>query len=438
MNEKKKFSTEIQLMLVLFFAAITLVAVSMLLGGLSSRPAMAQGPIPISTPTVAFTPAPLAAFGLTADSIVGLAVPSYDLSIANTAQVISVTSGSIVTYTMTITNNSTSSAQYFYFYDSYPSEMVQPINYTFSAGVTALSNAAANPQWLITSVLSANSSMMITVTGQLTSTRDVQVVNTAVVTPFITGADPIPGNNTASASVTVDGYLDLLTLYLPIVSKYPTPTPTPTPPVVLAYHQNFEDKNSSDAWYQGSGYGNGCSTTYDGGRYRVDQTKENRTCLPVAKDKGKPESPFRTYGEWEVTAYHSEGESNAALGIFINGAGGDNYYAFRIWPNASCSSGSGGAWELQRRKDGNENTIAGSKTTCTSFIKRGYGIDNANTIRIAHNGLVLSMYSNGNLLGTHTENTSDNRTGTAAGVYVRSADKDVKIKFDDFKAYRYP
>ncbi len=430
-----KLRTEIQLMLVLLFAAAGLIGVSVVLGGVT--PSLAQGP---ATPTplqLVITDEDLAAFGLPANAIHASDVVTFDLHVVKSSSVTSVTAGSTINYTIVITNNGPGTAQGVIFQDVPPNQLVN-INYTFSPGMSAISNGATIPsqlKWLLLNGIPINQSTKITVTGQLTSALSLTVTNTAMITSYNPAAESGIRPNTGSADVWVTGDSAAVgrILYLPYVSKMPTPTPTPTPQVVLAYTQNFEDKNSSLAWYQGD-LGSGCRTTYDNGRYRVDETQDSTSCLPPAKDKNNPESPNRTYGEWEVYAYLSEGDSNAAYGLFINGAGADNYYAFRIWPNNSCSSG--GGWELQRRKNGSESTIAGSKTVCNPAINRG--VNGTNTIRLAHKGLVLSMYVNGTLVGTFTENSSDHRTGTASGVYVRSANIDIKVKFDDFKAYKYP
>jgi hypothetical protein len=138
-----------------------------------------------------------------------------------------------------------------------------------------------------------------------------------------------------------------------------------------------------------------------------------------------------------VTAYHSEDlsgggdRSNAAYGLFINGQGGDNYYLFRIWPNNGCATG--GDWQLIRRRNGNNSTLRSD--SCASAINRDGG---TNILKIAHRSdRTLSVYVNDTLLSSYPESSSNHLTGEATGVYVRSADEDVRIKFDDFKVYRF-
>jgi hypothetical protein len=135
-----------------------------------------------------------------------------------------------------------------------------------------------------------------------------------------------------------------------------------------------------------------------------------------------------------VAAYHSDGQSNAAYGIFINGEGGDNYYLFRIWPNDDCSDG--GRWQLIRREDGSNTTLLNG--SCSSLIKEGIGSGATNVLRISHStDRKLSVYVNGQLLSSIIDTSADHLTGEATGVYVLSDDREVIMKFDDFKVYRH-
>ena len=69
--------------------------------------------------------------------------------------------------------------------------------------------------------------------------------------------------------------------------------------IELAYHENF---NSGDPWFEFNF--NGCSTNNTNSQYWVD-LDNNKTCLPPAQNEDKPESPYRTYGEFEVEAVSS-------------------------------------------------------------------------------------------------------------------------------------
>lgn len=210
-------------------------------------------------------------------------------------------------------------------------------------------------------------------------------------------------------------------LYFPIVYKNPTPTP---PPIVLVYEENF---NSGEPWIEfDSG---GCDAYHSNAQYWVELTEDNNCWPPADSDAN------RTEGEFQVDAYQS-GDSgkrgNAAYGLFINGAGGDYNYLFRIWPNNSCSSG--GDWELLRTSGGNTSTVA--QGDCNTAIKRGFGSDYTNTLKITHNSNVISVYVNGTLLRSYTDSAP--LTGTATGIYLKSTDTPILIKYDNFKVYRYP
>jgi len=210
-------------------------------------------------------------------------------------------------------------------------------------------------------------------------------------------------------------------IYFPIVYKNPTPTP---PPIVEFYSEDFNDGSS---WPTGKW--NDCDPSHSSGQYWVELTDDS-SCWPPADSDAN-----RAYGEFQVDAYQS-GDSgkrgNAAYGLFINGAGGDYNYLFRIWPNNSCSSG--GDWELLRTHGGSTSTVA--QGDCNTAIKRGYGSDYTNTLKITHKGNVISVYVNGTLLRSYTDSAP--LTGTATGIYLKSTDTPILIKYDNFKVYRYP
>ena len=368
----------------------------------------------------------LAEFGVSAAEIIQ-ANNNFALVVVKRANVTTVDSGVQVTFTITITNQGPDEALGVFFYDEFPAEMIN-VNYSFSPGAGAVHNAVDDPKnylWLLGSPIPKGSAVIVTITGELVSARNVTVTNVAKAYAY--------GNPTTiyqdAVEVGIRGYAPdaPLPIYLPIIFKAPPP-----PPIVLAYHEDF---NSGNPWLEFSS--NGCTTDNRDDKYWVDLDQTDRTCFPPARNQDKPEKPYRTYGEFEVTAYHSEdltgggGRSNAAYGIFINGEGGDNYYLFRIWPNSSCSSG--GDWQLIRRKSGNSNTIL--QGSCHTAIKRGGEI---NLLRVAHSSdRKLTAYANGTELGSYTDSSGDHLTGSATGAYVRSADEDVRIKFDDFKVYKY-
>jgi uncharacterized repeat protein (TIGR01451 family) len=368
----------------------------------------------------------LTEFGVGAAEIIQ-ANNTFTLVVEKRANVTTVDSGDQVTFTVTITNQGPDEALGVFFYDEFPAEMTN-VNYSFSASAGAVHNEVVDPKdylWLLGSPIPKGSTVIVTITGKLVSARNVTVTNVAKTYAY---GDPTTIYQSAT-QVGILGYAPdaPLPIYLPMIFKAPPP-----PPIVLAYHEDF---NSGNPWLEFSS--NGCKTDNRDDRYWVDLDQTNRTCFPPAKNEDKPEKPYRTYGEFEVTAYHSEdltgdgAKSNAAYGIFINGEGGDNYYLFRIWPNNGCSNG--GDWQLIRRKSGNSNTIL--QGSCHTAIKRG---GETNLLRVAHSSdRKLTAYVNGAELGSYTDSPGDHRTGTATGVYVRSADEDVRIKFDDFKVYKY-
>lgn len=431
-----KLRTEIQLMLVLLFAAASLVGLSVALGGVT--PSLAQGPATATPLQLVITDEDLAAFGLPANAIHASDVVTFDLQVVKSTSATSVTAGTTVNYTIVITNHGQGTAQGVIFQDVPPNQMVN-INYTFSPGMSAISNGATIPsqlKWLLLNGIPINQSTKITVTGQLTSALSLTVTNTAMITTYNPAAEAGSQPNTASVGVWVTGDSSAVgrIIYLPYVSKMPTPTPSPTPPVVLAYYENFD---SGTPWPRGD-LGNGCTATHTGGIYQVDQDKSRKECLPAAPNKNKPESPLRTYGEFEVTGYISgEGQDpDHSYGIWLNGAGGDTQYVFRIYPNiGGCSNG--GKWEFLRRKPGANATLASNN--CDTHIKRGYSSSVAQTIRVGHksNGQI-TLYIDGTLIQTITDNNQITN-GSATGVYVRSDDANkVRVKFDDFRVYKYP
>jgi hypothetical protein len=216
----------------------------------------------------------------------------------------------------------------------------------------------------------------------------------------------------------------ILTIYLPIVFKNPIP----------AFFDNFSDEESG--WPTGDD-GN-CDSSYDGGRYRLD-VKQDKTCYRFAPpDNDHPEkNPERTYGTFEVSVYHSEGQSsNAFMGLYFNGTGGDEQYIFKIRPNiASCSTGGGYEFIRNRDGDGNEDTVR--KVDCDPSIRRGYGSDNINTLRAKHTSdRRITLYINNQQVFTFVESSTLELKGKGTGVYARApSDLDIVIKFDDFKVY---
>ncbi len=421
-NMHQKIKAEIQIFSVLLLATIALILLSLFIGNNAYPPrAAAQGPLGTPPPPSLSTET-LTALGLSAEDILQTQAFTYNLAINIAPGTLAVNDGNAITYTITITNNGPDPAAFVLLNTSTPAEMTN-VNYEFSA-TTVISDSQTQPTWVLQNELTSGATTVITVTGTASAACDANESATAYI--HNGGTNATDDSDSISLNITGAATCALYT-YLPLIYRYPTPTPNP---IVLAYHEDFSD---GDAWYE---YDNdGCKTENRDGRYWVEADQDDRNCLPPAKNEDNPEKPYRKTGEFEVKAYHSEdlsasGRSNAAYGLFINGNGGAEYYYFLIWPNNSCSSG--GDWRLVRRYNNNESTIKSG--SCNTSIYRG---GSTNTLRIAHKSDgTLIVYANGTELGRYTD--SSDLDGTGTGVYARSDDEDSRIKFDDFKVYKYP
>lgn len=393
----------------------------------------AQGPPEEETGGLPLSKESLAAFGLSPDSIQAAAL-SYDVQVVKTANTTTVNSGGKVTFSITIKNNGPDAAPLVFFYDNYPPQM-SGVAYQFSTSVIS-DGVVSKPHFAISNIPN-NGTVNVTVTGQLNSIPNVTVKNTAIITPFTSSQLDSKGNNTSSVNVNINGSNPGASdgrIFLPIMRKDP-----PLPPPVLVY---FEDFNSGDPWVELGNSNSDCESDNTNAQYWVRLRDRGETCVPPAdEDDQKPETPFRTYGEFQVDAYQSEGPSReTAYGLFINGEGGDNYYYFRIWPNDSCSQG--GDWQLVRRRGGSEHTLLEGQ--CHTAIKRGTGAANTNRLKIRHDvSFELSVFVNNVKLGTIYDVQGQHLTGSATGVYAYTSDDDVDlndaalIKFDNFAVYKF-
>lgn len=368
----------------------------------------------------------LTALGLSASDIQAASGPT-NLEIVKQSNVTTVTSGGMVTFTMTMTNHGGNPISYTHFSELYPAEL-QNVDFSFSKSAVQF-DSTTDKHWLIYDPILVGETVSVTVTGVLTSAGDVMVTNTAVVTPIGPYADTQPNNNTAQAQVSIVGYNPLQAIYLPLIFKSPQPT------IALAYHENF---NSGKPWAEYDD--DNCKWYHNNSQFRVEVLKDNKKCLPPAKNENKPELPYRSYGEFEVTAYQ-DGDpkyinNSGAYGLFINGNGGGTQYIFKVWPNIEgCGTGStGGKWELLRNLKNNLKLL--DSKACDHTIKRGYGSDYANVLRIAHTSSgQLTVYINNIKVGGASDNTL---TFTPTGLYAETkGDKPIRIKFDDFKVYKY-
>lgn len=206
---------------------------------------------------------------------------------------------------------------------------------------------------------------------------------------------------------------NVATIYLPIIHRN-----------TIAYSDDFS--NDGSGWPKGTDAS--CESLYESGRYRLNVDNDEE-CFRFA-----PTAAERTYGIFEVLAYQSgEFTNNSTLGLYINGQGGSNFYLFRIWPNNSCSSG--GNWEFIRNKDNTRTTLRSG--SCNLNIKRGYGADFANNLKVRHTSdRRITLYINEVQIDTFTEAANDERTGKGTGVYARAvSNEDAVMKYDDFRVY---
>lgn len=227
-----------------------------------------------------------------------------------------------------------------------------------------------------------------------------------------------PLSTLASPPVSFVRATSVATVYLPIIYRNPR----------LLYVDNFSDDESD--WPVGDD--GDCVSRYDSGRFRLDVDK-GEFCFRFAPiDSDNPAS--RTFGYFEVGVYHSDGPSNSALGIYINGEGGSNQYIFKVRPNNSC--GTGGGWELVRNRDGTKTTLGSG---CHASIKRGYGSANINLLRISHTSdRKLTLFVNNVQIFVFTESANRELLGKGTGIYAEAATEgdNVKVfKYDDFKVF---
>lgn len=364
----------------------------------------------------------LAPFDAYASALRAQRIAPFDIQVVKNPSATTVDSGDFITFRVTVTNKSlVNPAIGVMFQDDFPEQMTQ-VKYQINA-TNVISNNQTRPVWLFLDPIPPNSRIVMIITGRMVSTFDTNVVNKAKVWTFTSGVDPNLNNNEWDVPITINGSSPGTVggpVYLPLLFKNPQPT------TILAYHENFNDED--EAWDEFTT--STCETENRDDRYWVTVSETENSCLPPASNDDKPDEPFRTYGEFEVSAYLSEGDGDISYGIFINGEGGDNYYLFRIWPNDSCSNG--GRWQLIRREDGDSQTLLDG--SCSSLIRDEDGV---NTLRIAHQDRKLTVYVNGSILSSIFDNSDEHLTGEATGVYVRSDDEEILVKFDDFKVYRY-
>lgn len=398
----------IQILAILLVATGLLIFLSIAVGT-SVQPQIAIAQEPLPSPAAArssFSKEKLAAFGLSLEDIQAAAA-SFNLQVTVNVSPPSVPSGGQATFTVTITNlsSSTDPAQYILFSQSLPPGMTGGTPNFGGGGVNAISNGLNPPTWLITNQIAKGNSIQFTVAGTLSSTCSTIATYTASAIPFEASADTNLSNNTASRGVNVIG--QGACIYFPIVRRDPTPTPNP-----VVFFDNF---SGAQNWSRSDD--SDCERAYINGEYEIKANTKDKICFGPA-----PGAAERVYGTFKVKAHRDGGGSNFAVAIYINGQGDGNYYAFEVKPNDDCS------WKLIRKRDGNSSTVRSGG--CESAINRGSG-SNILEIRHASNGNV-SVFINGIQLGS-TYNDGSQLTGRGTGVYTRTSnDDDVSVRFDDF------
>ncbi len=396
----------------LYAVAIGATLVALALVGINLLPltVAAQNP---ATDLATLSPAEkLALFGLTANAFQSAAVVTYDLQTVKQTNVLSVISGSPVTFTISITNLGPNSASYFVFYDNYPAQM-KNVAYIFSA--PAISGNLFNQQlWLFTNTLPISNKIMITVTGILTSASDVTVKNTATATPLDPTSEIFAANNTSEVSVAITGYMRIKTIYLPVIYK--------GPPTVTLYLDDFS--STSSGWAHDVS-DSACRSYYEGGYYRLAFKATGSDCWRPTPDSAvKNIQPV--YAAIQVDAMRRTGSGNVAYGVYMNGHGGSEYYLFKVWPNGtSCSSGK--KWELYRKTSRVMNG-------CSTAIWPDYNVFNHLKIKHTSSGYI-SVYVNDVLLYTYTD-SSQLTGGWGTGIYSYSDDSSSTIvDFDNFTIF---
>jgi uncharacterized repeat protein (TIGR01451 family) len=413
--------TNLQILFVLFIVAVLLVCLSFMTAT-DLQPVIAQEP-PINATSVleTFSREDLAAFGLSLEEIQA-ASGNFDVRVSVRASTSSVSSGGLVTFTTTITNGGPDLAQYLLFSQNLPAG-ITPANPTpvFGPGVTAISNGANPPTWLLTNPIITTSPVTISVSGRINSVCSTIATYSASVFPFETTADSILSNNQQSAPVNV--ITGITCLYLPIIRKDPTPTPNP-----IAFYDDF----STQQWTTADD--DDCERSYASGEYQIKAKKEgdenDNNCFSNAPTGTSLGNPSQTYGTFRVKARRESGTNNFTVAIYANGAGGETYYALEVNPGDDCS------WRLIRREEDENDGDADVKRSgsCDAAIRRN---SEWNTLELRHasNG-DISVFVNGTQLGS-TYNDGSQLGGTGTGVYARTNNNDsVTVRFDDFTVIR--
>ncbi len=406
MHQIHPLKIHLQLFLIMFMTAVVLVGLSLLVGtGVRPQMVVAQEPLVSPDPPVnTFSLETLEAYGISLEEI--QAAGSFTLQVKVSASATSVSAGDLVTFTTTITNLGSSTAQYILFSSTLPT-CLSSVTTNFGS-VGYISDNAASPTYLLYSPIAVGTPIEIKVSGRTTSCWTGTITYQAYVSPY----ENQQSSNVFSASVSVVG--DEYLYFLPVIRRDPTPTPTPTP--TAAFYADFSNTTGNNNWTT-SDSGN-CDRSITDGEYQIEaeyDDSDDTDCFSAA-----PEDDYEE-GTFKVTAYRKSGNEDVRVGLYINGEGGDEYYLLEVRPNKD-------KWEFIRVKDGSSSI---KKDGTSSYI-----VDDKNTLQLTRDGKYVYVYINGYKLYTYDKADDDDMGGGGTGVYVRldkdDDDTDVTVRFDNF------
>lgn len=343
--------------------------------------------------------------------------------------------GSLITFTVVITQQGPDLLTEQITFEASPPDQLTLTRYQFNPADIVSGTSQPNV-WTISSLV-INQRLLITITGQLTSTLacDTDVIQQVTAT---TTGEQTPDDNTATSRFTVRG--TEACVYLPQLLRQPTPvptlanpeTPTPTPTPLILYQETFNGLSGDDdrnGWVGGRTDGT-CRSVFRDDQYQVEVDRPDNTCFRPA-----PAEAERNEGTFEVRAYFRDANTEGgdfSYGIYINAdATYDDYYIFRIFPSTILDCDDGGDWQIIRRRDEFSEVV--EKGECVSSINPGRGIENTNELRIRHANNQISVFVNGTLLATYADSNDLDANGT--GLFVRSDSEDIVVRFDDFTVY---
>jgi hypothetical protein len=174
-----------------------------------------------------------------------------------------------------------------------------------------------------------------------------------------------------------------------------------------------------------------CFVQYNNDEYRIevkeDSDSDDDECFVPA-----PEDAERETGIFSVDFRRTDGSDHYNAGIYINGAGGGEYYLFRVEHDGNeCD------WQLVRRHDDDDST---KRSGICDGPSNGY--NQINTLRIrrvtnSSDDAVITVSLNGTQLGSAYTDT-DPLDGEGTGLFANEETNDDKavVRFDNFTVSR--